>query len=309
MVLALLCVLAGAGCTGDAEEADDTDPCVAIAAAVDAGALDDGLVDPFGGAPALADALDRAAAAARDAGAAAARDAGASASSSTSSAWDELAGALDGADAELADAGYDLVAVASTPAEQTPATTALGGDQVTSLRQALAADARSRCGLDVAEPTTALGPLVVDPVVAPPGPDPRTAEPLSLDAGSLAALIARTYAPDELRELLRAASVRSVSELAGAALAGAPGTEGVADDLRRRRGAAELGDDEALDGWADGCDAGDGGSCDVLAALAPEGSEYARVAATCGGRRQPTGQLCGTPPPRNDDDVSGFLEP
>ena len=75
----------------------------------------------------------------------------------------------------------------------------------------------------------------------------------------------------------------------------------VADLSRVAEGPQRYGDDERLDAMQDDCESGELLACDLLWLSSPEGSEYDRVAVTCGGTTEDTGEFC-TPYPELDDD-------
>ncbi|MEL7207739.1 MAG: hypothetical protein AAGK32_05835, partial [Actinomycetota bacterium] len=55
---------------------------------------------------------------------------------------------------------------------------------------------------------------------------------------------------------------------------------------------AEYGSDPTLDGFADGCEAGDFGACDDLWLQSPVNSDYEAYGSTCGGRNDPVFAGC-----------------
>jgi hypothetical protein len=250
-----------------------------VAEALDAGVLDDGLLDPSGGPQALRERLDEVLAAADDVAGTAPED--------TDADWRLLLDALRAADETLETYGYDLVAAATaTDPEATASLIALGGDASTRLRVRLADDVTRRCGSTVERPTSALGiPSAIDDTAD--DLDPRVVDPRQLPPERLAGLLARTFTLEELAGAFDAADVDSVSELARVLTEGSPAdSRALLDQLVDRVQVRQRGDDPRLDALWDACVEDGGTACDLLGFLAPPGSAYETTASTCGGRSE-----------------------
>lgn len=297
LLIAVVAVIASA-CS---DSPDSTaDHCELVEVAVAAEVLADDLISPDVSAQGLRDRLDSAIAAAGGAAETATADAAA--------AWTAVSESLRSLRVELAATGFDLVAAASpiapesdapvrdTEADVAAATSAIdvyGGDAITAARRRAAEDGRA-CGLFVDEP----GPVVLASGVTAgeEATDPRSADLRTLPADQLAALVGRSFSQSELDGVLERHEVVSVSELARVLIAapvGDPLADQTLEELRRRVVVDGPGDDASLDALYDACSDEGAVACDLLASLAPAGSEYADFGDTCGDRRTGPGPACG----------------
>ncbi|MEM8905137.1 MAG: hypothetical protein AAGF02_15650 [Actinomycetota bacterium] len=278
---AVMVVLVAAGACTSGQGADPADHCDVVAQAVDAGALADDLISPAGGPLATRERigevlglLDPVAASAPD---------------DQATDWRLLRDGIVAADVALEGYGYDLVSIATSESDDADPLVALSGDATTELRIRLADDVGERCGVTVMTPTGALG-LPRSTEVEVDDLDPRVVDPLELPPERLAGLLARTFDAAELDAAFAAADVDSVSELADRPPApDAAEAAALLAELVDRVQVRERGDDERLDVLWDDCEGGDDSSCDLLAFLAPPGSAYEVIGATCGGRSEAQG--------------------